>query len=130
MRQIYSVRLLTVLTFILSLTQISCGEHICLPTILSVFYSLFINASFEFWGLAYFLGTFGQIYVIARPDSNPAKYVYGICFLSLLFPAFTYYSYWQDYHKWINNNIFWWFHIPFLILGLTNLYLLFKKKHL
>ena len=123
------VRLLTIATFTLSLTQTGCGEHICLPTILSVFAFLFTRTSFELLGLAYIIGTFGQIYVITKPDNKFSKYVYAICFILLLIPLYSYYSYWQDYKSWISNNIYWWFSIPSFILGLTNLFVLFKKNN-
>ncbi len=129
MTKISYVRLLTICTFLLSLTQTSCGEHICLPTIISAFAFLFIETSFELWGLAYILGTFGQIYVIVNPNKKVTKYIYGICFILLLFPMISYYLYWQHNGRWINNNIFWRFNIPYLILSLINLYLLFKKTN-
>ncbi len=128
MTKTLAVRLITISTFVLQLIQTSCGEHICLPTILSVFAFLFVRTSFEIWGLAYLLGTFGQIYVIAKPDKNSSKIVYAICFVLLLFPIYNYYSYWQRYKSWMNSNIYWWFTIPFLILGVINLIILFKKS--
>ncbi len=123
------VQLLTVLTFLLSLTQTNCGEHICMPTIIGVFSFLFIKTSFELWGLVYLLGTFGQIYVIIKPNNKYTKYIYTVCFILLLFPLYKDLSYWLEIHKWINVDLFWWFTAPFLILSLTNIYILFKRQN-